>query len=192
MANWQNIGGYTGAGLGLTGLIGSAFTDMPTGYGQGISAMEDYLRQLQTRYGEVGGRSFNPLTDPGMRGARGQMQSALAQQQAQLNRTLAQRGMSSTGLAGASQRETGLDYARQLGTQTAQRQTSFEQWKDQLMQSLLGQIGQGTSALAQMYGQQAQAEAASSPWSAIAGLGGKLLGSAIAGPFGSIATGGKR
>ena len=98
--------------------------------------------------------------------------------------------MSGTGLAGSLARQSGLDYARQLGTQTAQRQTSFEQWKDQLQQSLLGMIGTGTAQLSNMYAQQAQAEAAGSPWSAIAGLGGQLLGSAIGGGIGGGAKAG--
>ena len=186
----QDVGMYGGGLLGGLGLIGSAFSDVPSGYGQGISQMEDYLRQLQGRYSEVDTRRFNPLSDPGMRGVRGQMQSALAQNQSQIQRTLAQRGLSGTGLAGSLARQSGLDYARQLGTQTAQRQTSFEQWKDQLQQSLLGMIGTGTAQLSNMYAQQAQAEAAGSPWSAIAGLGGQLLGSAIGGGIGGGAKAG--
>ncbi len=181
MANWQDIGGYTGAGLGIAGLAGSLLGEQPSGFNQGISKMEDYLRRLQGKYGEFETRTFNPLTDPGMRAVRGQMQSALAQQQAQLNRTLAQRGMSSTGLAGASQRETGLDYARQLGTQTAQRQQSFEQWRDQMMMGLLGQMGTSTAQLAQLYGKRDEMEMEGSPWTAMAGLGGQLLGSVIGG-----------
>ena len=49
----QDVGMYGGGLLGGLGLIGSALSEVPAGYGQGISQMEDYLRQLQGRYGEV-------------------------------------------------------------------------------------------------------------------------------------------
>ena len=181
--NWQNVGGFGGAGMTLAGLLGSAFQETPKSFGAGVSQMKDYLRRLNTRYGEVESRSFNPLTDPGVRGARGAIQSQIQQAQAQTGRTLAQRGLSSTGLGAALNRQTQLEAGRQMGQVTAQRATSFEQWKDQLMQSLLSQIGSGTATLAQLYGQQAQMEAQSSPWSTLAGLGGTLLGSAIGMPY---------
>lgn len=168
-----------GFGLGLAGIGGSMLAGQPQGFNQGIGYLEDYLRQLQGRYGEVEARTFNPLTDPGVRGARGEMQSQLAQARTQTARTLAQRGLSQTGLAGALDRQSALAAGRAMGQVTSQRATSFEQWKDQLMQSLLGQIGSTTGTLASLYGQQAQMESMNSPWSALAGLGGTLASAAI-------------
>lgn len=88
---WTPYALFGGLGLGTLGIGGSLLAGLPQGFSQGVGAMEDYLAQLQSRYGELQRRSFNPLTDPGVRGARGEIQSQLAQARAETARSLAQR-----------------------------------------------------------------------------------------------------